>query len=87
MEHVTFTPSGVCSVRIEFDLDGGRLHNVRFTKGCDGNLKAISRLVEGRDAEEIAGILKGNDCHGKGTSCADQFARAIYERISNPPVS
>ncbi len=80
MEHVTFRPSGVCSTLIDFDLDGGTLRNVRFTGGCDGNLKAIARLVEGRDAAEVAKILMGNECHGKGTSCADQFARAIFER-------
>ena len=81
MEHVTFTPSGVCSVQIDFDLQDGKLHNVKFTKGCNGNLKAIGRLVEGRDAKEVAGILRGNDCNGRGTSCADQFARAIEGRL------
>ena len=77
MEHVTFTPQGVCSVQIDFDLEDGKLHNVQFTRGCNGNLKAIGRLVEGKDAKEIAAILRGNDCKGRGTSCADQFAQAI----------
>ena len=77
MEHVTFTPTGVCSVQIDFDVEEGKLHNVTFTGGCNGNLKAIGRLVEGRDAGEVADILRGNDCKMRGTSCADQFARAI----------
>ena len=77
MEHVTFKPSGVCSVQIDFDVEDGKLHNVAFTGGCNGNLKAIGRLVEGKDAAEIADILRGNDCKGRGTSCADQFAKAI----------
>lgn len=77
MEHVTFKPQGVCSVQVDFDLEDGKLHNVKFTGGCNGNLKAIGRLVEGHDAKEIAGILRGNDCKGRGTSCADQFAQAI----------
>ncbi len=79
MKHVTFTPHQVCSVQIDFDLEDGKLHNVKFTGGCNGNLKAIGRLVEGHDAKEIAGILRGNDCKGRGTSCADQFAKAIDE--------
>lgn len=81
MEHITFKPQGVCSVQLDFDLDGNTLHNVSFTGGCNGNLKAIGRLVEGRDAREIADILRGNDCKMRGTSCADQFARAIDESI------
>lgn len=81
MEHKTFIPSGVCSTQIDFDVEDGKLHNVVFTGGCNGNLKAIGRLVEGQDAKEIAGILRGNQCGHKGTSCADQFARAL-DRLS-----
>ena len=81
MEHVSFSPRGVCAMKIDFDIDDGKLHNVRFTGGCNGNLKAIGRLVEGKDAKEVANILRGNDCNMKGTSCADQFARAIDQYI------
>ena len=82
MNHVKFRPSGICAVQIEFDLDDSKkLHNVVFTGGCNGNLKAIGRLVEGRDASEIAEILKGNTCGFKNTSCADQFAIAIEKSI------
>ena len=77
MEHVTFTPKGVCSIQIDFDLEDGKLYNVQFIGGCNGNLKAIGRLVEGKDAKEVAEILRGNTCGMKGTSCADQLARAI----------
>ena len=78
MEHITFRPRGVCSVKLDFDIDDEKkLHNVVFVGGCNGNLKAIGRLVEGRDAAEVADILRGNDCNMKGTSCADQFAKAI----------
>ena len=79
MEHVTFTPKGVCAMQIDFDLEDGKLHNVRFTGGCNGNLKAIGKLVEGKEAGEVADILRGNICGVRGTSCADQFARAIDE--------
>ena len=76
--HTTFKPSGVCSVLIDFDIDDdGRLHDVSFTGGCDGNLKAIGKLVEGRDASEIAAMLEGNTCGFRRTSCADQLSRAI----------
>lgn len=81
MEHVSFSPRGVCAMKIDFDIDEGKLHNVRFTEGCNGNLKAIGLLVEGKDAGEVADILRGNDCNMKGTSCADQLARAIDEHI------
>ena len=82
MDHVTFKPQGVCSIQIDFDLKDGKLHNLKFINGCNGNLKAIGRLVEGKDAKEIAGLLRGNDCKGRGTSCADQFARAIDQKLA-----
>ena len=81
MEHVSFSPRGVCAMKIDFDIDEGKLHNVRFTGGCNGNLKAIGLLVEGKDAGEVADILRGNDCNMKGTSCADQLARAIDQYL------
>ncbi len=77
MKHVTFSPKGVCAIQIDFDIEDGKLHNVQFIGGCNGNLKAIGRLVEGKDAKEVAEILRGNTCGMKGTSCADQLARAI----------
>jgi len=51
--------------------------NIRFTGGCNGNLKAIAKLCEGMSAEDIAAKLLGNTCNGKPTSCADQLARAV----------
>lgn len=66
-------------MQIDFDIDGGKLYNVQFLGGCNGNLKAIGKLVEGKDAKEVASILRGNTCGMKGTSCADQLAKAIDE--------
>ena len=77
MEHYTYTPSGVCARQIDFDMEDGKLHNVKFTGGCDGNTKAIAKLLEGADAAKTVEILKGNLCGMKGTSCADQLARGI----------
>ncbi len=83
MEHYTFSPSGVCSMKIDFDVDAEKkLHNVQFIGGCNGNLKAIGKLVEGKDAKEIADILRGNQCGMRGTSCADQFSKAIDKYVA-----
>jgi len=80
MKHVTYRPKGVCAMQIDYDLDEeGKIFNLRFIGGCNGNLKAIGKLLEGKDAKEAAAILRGNDCGGRGTSCADQLARSIDE--------
>lgn len=82
MKNFDYTPQRVCSKKINFDLDDdNKIHNVKFFGGCPGNLLAIGKLVEGKDAKEIAEILKGNDCGGRGTSCADQLAIAIEDAL------
>ena len=70
-------PQGVCSSRICFDLDGNVVANVSFTGGCNVNLKAISKVVNGMTVEQIEGYFSGNLCGHKGTSCADQLARVV----------
>ena len=77
MEHYTYRPSGVCARQLDFDLEDGKVHNLRFVSGCNGNLKAIGKLCEGQDRDHLIELLRGNDCGGRGTSCADQFARAL----------
>ena len=82
MKTYSFIPEGVCSHKIDFALDAdGRLHNVKFTGGCPGNLLAIGKLVEGAEAVKIAALLRGNDCGGRGTSCADQLSLAIEKAL------
>lgn len=82
MKHVEFVPTGVCSRLISFDLsDDGRIHNLGFLGGCSGNLKAISKLLEGRSAKEVATILNGNTCGPRPTSCADQLSIALLQAI------
>ena len=76
MEHVYKTQM-TCSSHIVFDLDGNIVSNVRFIGGCNGNLKAISKLVDGWTVEKITSILEGNTCGNKPTSCADQLVKAI----------
>ena len=77
--HYTFNPKGVCSVRIDFEINDDTITDVSFTGGCNGNLKAISKLVNGMKVDDIERILKGNTCGMRNTSCADQFAIAVRE--------
>ena len=79
MAQYSYIPKGVCARKIDFEIEDGKLHNVKFTGGCDGNTKAIAKLLEGADARNTVDILKGNLCGIKGTSCADQLARGIEE--------
>ena len=75
-----YMTSGVCSKKIDFELDeNNKIHNVSFTGGCNGNLKAISKLVEGMDKDEVIRLLEGNTCGFRNTSCADQFTKALKE--------
>ena len=74
----TYNTTGTCSQRIDFDMDeDNKVTNISFLGGCNGNLKAISKLVDGWTAEEIADKLLGNTCGPRPTSCADQLARAV----------
>ena len=78
----TYRQKGVCSTTVSFSIDDeGKLHDVAFQNGCEGNLKAIGRLVENQDARQVAKILEGNDCRGRGTSCADQLAKNIEDAV------
>ncbi len=76
----SYKTRGVCSSEIAFDIDDkGIVTNVKFTGGCNGNLKAISKLVEGWHYKEIVARTLGNTCGPRSTSCADQFATALTE--------
>lgn len=82
MKHVEYTPSGVCTRLISFDIDENNIiRNVGFLGGCPGNLKAISKLVEGQKADNIARLLAGNTCGNKVSSCADQLSKALLQAI------
>lgn len=73
----SYRTSGVCSYEIKFELEGNVVKNVEFFGGCNGNLKAVAKLVDGLTVEEIEEKLKGNTCGFKSTSCADQLALAV----------
>lgn len=75
-----YKTSGVCSQMIHFEVDQEDcVHNVKFVRGCDGNLKGIGKLVEGMKREEVIKRLKGVRCGERSTSCPDQLARALEE--------
>ena len=75
----SYRTKGVCSMQINYDIDGDVITDVEFIGGCNGNLKAISKLVDGMTVEQIEGYLKGNTCGYKPTSCADQLAIAVRQ--------
>ena len=76
----TYNTTGTCSQRIDFDMDeDGKVTNISFFGGCNGNLKAIGILVDGMTVDEIESKLRGNSCGGRPTSCADQLAQAVRE--------
>lgn len=80
--HVDYRTKGTCSVLISFDLNNNIVTNLKFTGGCPGNLSAISKLLEGQDANYIIKKLKGNKCGNRPTSCADQLACALEQNIN-----
>ena len=80
MKEVTFKTTGTCAKVIHFTKnDDGTITGISFEGGCNGNLKAISKLCDGMKAEEISAKLKGNICGFKTTSCADQLAIAVMK--------
>jgi len=79
----SYRTKGTCSMQINFSIDEeGKLHNVSFLGGCNGNLKGIGRLVEGEDALKVADRIEGTTCGPKPTSCPDQLAKAIRAALA-----
>lgn len=78
----SYKPKGTCSTEISFDLDDGRVTNIRFQDGCEGNLKAVAILADGLPPEEIIEKCSSITCGRKETSCADQLAIAIRQALN-----
>ena len=78
----SYRTQGTCSREIFFTIENGIISNIRFVGGCDGNLKAISKLCEGMEADKVVSILSGNTCGFKSTSCADQLALSIKKALN-----
>ena len=77
-----YKTKGTCSQRIFFEIEDGKVKNVQYMGGCNGNLKGIGSLVEGMDVQDVSTRLEGTTCGFKDTSCPDQLARALKEAIS-----
>lgn len=72
-----FSPSGVCATKLEFELDGDIVRNIKFQGGCNGNLKALAALADGMTVDQLKERLLGITCGFKSTSCSDQLAQAL----------
>lgn len=84
MRQYSYTPKGVCSMQIRFELDEQDVvHNVQFLGGCPGNTVGVATLAEGQNARLLIAKLKGIDCRGRGTSCPDQLAKALTQALEN----
>ena len=80
--HFEYQPQGVCSSLIEFDIEDGIVHNIKFTGGCRGNTQGVAALAEGMTAEEAISRMEGITCGYKDTSCPDQIAQCLKEAIN-----
>ena len=80
---MVYKTKGTCSVEINFDVIDGRLHDVKFTGGCNGNLKGIGALVEGMKPEDVIARLAGTTCGFQPTSCPDQLAQALKQYLAS----
>ena len=78
----SYRPRGVCSQKMDFELEDGKIRSVQVTGGCDGNLKCISSLLRGMNVDEAISRMQGIRCGGKATSCPDQLSIALsqYQR-------
>ena len=79
--HYEYRTSGTCSQKIFFDIEDGKLINVKYLGGCNGNLQGISALVEGMEVDEVINRIEGIRCGMKNTSCPDQLAKALKEAL------
>ena len=73
----TYKTKGTCSQMISFEVNEGKVSNVKFLGGCNGNLKGIGALVEGMDIDDVIARVEGICCGPKATSCPDQLAQAL----------
>jgi uncharacterized protein (TIGR03905 family) len=85
MKTFEYTPSGVCSTKMIFEIDNNIIHSLKVINGCDGNLKGIGRLITGMNIDDVISKLEGTTCRMKNTSCPDQIAQALkeYKKINS----
>ena len=80
--HYSYNTSGTCSREIHFEIEDGKVKNLYFVGGCNGNLQGIGKLVEGMNVDEVIARVEGISCGGRPTSCPDQLARALKEAMA-----
>ena len=78
----SYNTSGTCSREIHFEIEEGKVRNLYFVGGCNGNLQGIGKLVEGMTVEEVIARVEGISCGGRPTSCPDQLAQALKQAIT-----
>lgn len=83
METFVYTPKGVCSRRMEFEVENNIIQSVKIEGGCNGNLNGISRILVGMDVHHVIDRFNGVTCGSKNTSCPDQIAQALKEKFGN----
>ena len=84
MRQFSYSPKGVCSMQIRFELDDqDNVHNVQFLGGCPGNTVGVATLAEGQNARELITKLQGINCRGRGTSCPDQLSKALTQALES----
>ncbi|MBR0442913.1 MAG: TIGR03905 family TSCPD domain-containing protein [Clostridia bacterium] len=77
MEHISYSPRGVCSRHIDIDVENDIIRSVTFTGGCSGNTQGVARLLVGMTVAEAIERLSGIRCGAKTSSCPDQVAEAL----------
>lgn len=83
MEHITYAPRGVCSRRIDIDIDKDVIVNAEFVGGCSGNTQGLCALLKGMDVNDAVKRLEGIRCGLRPTSCPDQLALALKGYLAN----
>jgi len=80
-----YDPKGVCSYHytIEIDETNDTIKSCKVFGGCAGNLLGISKIITGMNVKDVIEDFEGVDCHGKGTSCPDQIAKALKSYLEN----
>lgn len=78
-----FSPKGVCSIEMIFDIENNIINSLKIIGGCPGNTVGVSRLVAGKSVDEVIEMLEGIECGARGTSCPDQVAMALKEYKKN----
>lgn len=81
MATISYTPKGVCSRKIDIEVEDGIVKKVHFTGGCNGNTQGVSKLVEGMKVQDVIDRLEGIDCNGRGTSCPAQLAEVLKSAL------